>query len=174
MEYREIEELLTRYLEGETTLEEEALLKEHFSQPGIPPEQRDMQEMFRYFAKAEQEASARYDISAELNAIIDNEWKKETRSNFRRVYIWAGSAAAILAISFGIYKYQNKPVATVKDSFTDPKLAYIETKQALLLVSRAMNRHTTSLKYLARIDETFNRATKIAEIDKVVNSVKNK
>jgi len=174
MEYQRLEELLERYLEGQSTLEEEALLKEYFSQAGLPPEQKEMQELFRYFANAGQVAASPFDMRNELNAALESEWKKETGSRFRRIFLWVGSAAAVIALSFGIYKYQNKPGPIVKDTFTDPRLAYIETKRALLLVSRTMNRHTANLKYLAKIDESFKHASKIAEIDKVVNSVKNK
>ena len=174
MEYREIEELLNRYLEGESTLEEEAQLKEYFSRPGLSPEHHEMQEMFRYFAAANHEATPPFDINDELSAVIESEWKKENKNRFRRIIGWAASAAAVLAISFGIYSYLNKPQATIKDTFKDPRLAYLETKRALLLVSNTMNRNTASLKYLAKVDESFNHMKKIAEIDKVVNSVKNK
>jgi len=174
MEYSEIEELLNRYLEGETTLEEEALLREYFSQSGLSPKHLEMQEMFRYFADANHAAAAPFDITDELSAVIECEWKKETRNRFRHAFAWAGSAAAVLAISFGIYHYLNTSEATVKDTFKDPRMAYLETKRALLLVSNTMNRNTASLKYLAKVDESFNHIKKITEIDKVVNSVKNK
>jgi len=35
-----------------------------------------------------------------------------------------------------------------------------------------MNRNTASLKYLSEVDESFNHIKKVAEIDKVINSVK--
>ena len=174
MEYTRIEELLNRYLEGESTLEEESLLKEYFSQADLPQEHRGLQEMFRYFVQANQEAAPTFDMEHALNTAIEHNWKLETRNRFRHVIAWAGSAAAVLAISFGVYQHLNKPEAIVKDTFNDPKLAYFETKRVLMLVSRSMNRNTASLKYLSKVDESFNHMKKITEIDKVVNSVKNK
>jgi hypothetical protein len=174
MEYHEIEKLLNSYLEGESTLEEEARLKEYFSQPGLLPEYSEMKELFRFFTAAEKATAPDFNIKDDLINVIEIESRRETRNRFRLLIAWAGSAAAILLILFGIYQYIDKPEATVKDSFKDPKLAYIETKRALMLISNTMNRNTASLKYLAKVDESFNHMKKIAEIDKVVNSVKNR
>jgi len=173
MEYREIDELLNRYLEGETTLEEEVLLKDYFSRQDIDPKHLEWKEMFRFFAEDQKNSAPSFDTETELKAVIEGEWKKETRNRFRRIIAWAGSAAAILVLSFGLFNYLNKPKAPVKDTYTDSRLAYIETKRALMMVSKAMNRNTASLKYLSKIDDSFNQMKKIAQIDKVVNSVKN-
>jgi predicted anti-sigma-YlaC factor YlaD len=172
MEYHVIEEILNRYLEGETTLEEEAMLKEFFSRPELHPKYRELQEMFRYFSYTNKDSLPPFDATRELNAIIESEWKNETRNRFRRVYAWAGSAVAVLVLTFGLFQYLDKPEPPVKDTFADSRLAYIETKRALMKVSRAMNRNTASLKYLSKVDESFNQMKKIAKIDKVVNSVK--
>lgn len=174
MEYKEIEELLNRYFEGDTTLEEEARLKEYFSRQGLPPEQLPMQEMFRYFAEARLDSVPSFDIEGELNSLVEKEWKKDTRFRLWHKIAWAGSAAAVLAISFALYHNLNYQEPAVKDTFKDPRLAYIEAKRALLLVSNTMNRNSSGLKYLAKVDESFNHMNKIAKIDKVVNAAKNK
>jgi len=172
MEYQEIDELLNRYLEGETTLEEEILLKDYFSQPEIHPKHLEWQEMFRFFTEDHKESAPPFDTEAQLKTVIESEWKKETRTRFRRVLAWAGSAAAVLLLSFGLFNYLDKPKAPVKDTYTDSRLAYIETKRALMQVSKAMNRNTAKLKYLSKVDESFKHMEKVAEIDRVVNSVK--
>jgi len=174
MEYQEIEKLLNRYLEGETTLEEEALLKAYFSHADLPEKHREMQEFFCYLTDAKHESEPPFDVTYELNTLIEKKWNKETANRFSRVYAWIGSAAAVLVISFGLFQYMNKPEPGIKDTYKDPKLAYLETKQALLKVSRIMNRNTAKLKYLSNMDASFEQVQKIAKIDKVVNSVKNK
>jgi len=174
MEYAEINEFLNKYLAGETTLEEEALLREYFKRTDLPDDHPEMKEMFRYFVDAHQDTATPFDIADELNAVIENEQKKETRHRFRPLYAWIASAAAVLVISLGIYHSLNKPETIVKDTYKDPRLAYLETKRALLLISNTMNHNTADLKYLAKVDESFNHMKKIAEIDKIVNSVKNK
>ncbi len=178
MEYREIEEILNRYFEGECTLEEEAQLKHYFSKPALPAEQTEMKVLFQYFTEAKQDTAPPFDVSDNLNSLIEKEWKKETRNRFGRVLAWAGSAAAVIVLSLGIFQYTNKPEAIVKqtyikDTYQDPKLAYLETKRALLLVSRTMNRNTSNLKYLSKFDQSLRQVKKVGEIDKVINSVKN-
>jgi hypothetical protein len=173
MEYHAIEEILNRYLEGESTLEEEMLLKKYFSQDDLPQEQREMQEMFRYLTEAQKESAPPFDVTADLNSLIEKEWQKETRNRFRHVLAWVGSAAAVLVLAVGIFRYTSKPEYVIKDTYKDPKLAYAETKRALLKISRTMNHKTANLKYLSKIDESFKQVNKVAQIDKVVNSVKN-
>jgi hypothetical protein len=173
MEYNEIEKVLNRYLEGESTLEEEAKLREYFSQPGLTEDQVEFREMFRYFAEAKQDSTPAFDITNELNSVIESEFKKESVNRIRHWYAWAGSAAAVLIISFGLFQYLQKPESEIKDTYKDPKLAYIETRQALMKISKVMNKSTAKLKYLSNVDASIEQVQKIAKIDKVVNSVKN-
>jgi hypothetical protein len=173
MEYNKIEEILNRYMEGESTLEEEALLKEYFSQPHLQERHREMKDLFLYLNISQKESAPPFDVTTELNTLIEKEWKSETRGRFKRILAWAGSAAAVLVLTFGIFRYTNKPEYVIKDTYKDPKLAYAETKRALMLVSRTMNHSTANLKYLSKVDESFGQMKKISKIDKVVNSVKN-
>ena len=46
MDYKYIEQLLERYWEGETTLQEEAILRTFFSQPDMPDHLRKYQPLF--------------------------------------------------------------------------------------------------------------------------------
>ena len=48
MDYKYIEQLLERYWEGETTLQEETILKAFFSQPDIPENLRKYCDLFAY------------------------------------------------------------------------------------------------------------------------------
>ena len=83
MEYSRIEELLNRYLEGESTLEEEALLKGYLSQAEVLPEHLEMQEMFRYFARSNQEMTSTSDITHDLTELIEQEWKMHEDSLYK-------------------------------------------------------------------------------------------
>ncbi len=50
MNYQYIEQLLDRYWEGETTLEEEQILRTFFSQPDVPEKMRQYAPLFQYEA----------------------------------------------------------------------------------------------------------------------------
>ena len=53
MRKEEIQKLIDRYFEGETTLEEERRLYEFFQKDNIPAEFEEYTEMFRDFAAAD-------------------------------------------------------------------------------------------------------------------------
>jgi hypothetical protein len=174
MEYPEIEIILNSYLEGNSTLAEESILEEYFNGPDVAPHHDELRQLFRYYREARKESAPAFDVSSELNSLIEAEWKKETRHRFRSVIAWVGSAAALFILAFGMYRYTREANTYPADTFKDPKLAYLETKKALLLVSRTMNHNTVNLQYLSKVDESFDHLGKVAQIEKVVNSVKNK
>ncbi len=80
-----------------------------------------MKKLFNYFTEEQRETTPSFDITADLNSLIENEWKKETRSRFSRAAKWIGSAAAVLVLSFGIYQYMDKPEPAIKDTYNDPQ-----------------------------------------------------
>ena len=50
MNIREIEDLLKKYYEGETSLPDENRLRQFFMQPGVPDHLKPQQAVFRFFA----------------------------------------------------------------------------------------------------------------------------
>ncbi|NVO19194.1 MAG: phage holin family protein [Bacteroidetes bacterium] len=171
MEYQEIDRLLNAYLEGNLSLEEEKYLREFLLAENLPVEFRGFKEMFSYFAERTQETYPDFDLTAQLNTLVENEWQKENKTRFRKLLLLSGSAAAVLIIALTALFFLNKP-APVKDTFSDPKLAYMEAKRALLKVSLVMNRHNAKLKYLEKIDESFQKAGKLNKINEVLYTVK--
>ncbi len=69
MDYKYIEQLLERYWLGETTLQEEGILRTFFSQPDIPEGLRKYRELFTI----EREEPLGDDFDARILAMIDDE-----------------------------------------------------------------------------------------------------
>ena len=69
MDYKYIEQLLERYWQGETTLQEEGILRTFFSQPDIPEDLRKYRELFTI----EREEPLGDDFDARILAMIDDE-----------------------------------------------------------------------------------------------------
>lgn len=94
MDYKYIEQLLERYWEGETTLQEEAILRAFFSQPDMPDHLRKFQPLF----SMEKEEPLGDDFDARiLNSIGQKEPKAKTvtlASRLKPLF----KAAAIVAI----------------------------------------------------------------------------
>ena len=77
MDYKYINQLLDRYWKGETSLEEEEILRAFFSQDELPDELKPYQALFSYeMGEAKQEALGD-DFDQKMMAMIEDEYTKE-------------------------------------------------------------------------------------------------
>lgn len=157
---KQIQELLEKYYNGETTLEEERKLHWYFQTQDIPMHLKPDQEMFRYLYKQNRE-EASPDITEKLSRLID---EQAGRSRFilpvRSIRFISGIAATILIIlalwlSFGRDFMQQNRMGRFADTFDDPQLAYLETKKALLMVSEKLNIGTKELQHLKKYNQSI-------------------
>ena len=77
MDYKYINQLLDRYWKGETSLEEEEILRAFFSQDELPAELKPYQALFSYeMGEANQEALGD-DFDQKMMAMIEDEYTKK-------------------------------------------------------------------------------------------------
>ena len=77
MDYKYINQLLDRYWKGETSLEEEEILRAFFSQDELPAELKPYQALFSYeMGEAKQECLGD-DFDQKMMAMIEDEYTKE-------------------------------------------------------------------------------------------------
>jgi hypothetical protein len=133
MESVKIEKLVHKYLEAETSLEEEAILKNYFSQENIPLHLQEYQPMFTYFSQ-----------SAKLKST-----QKIALPQEKRKYHWLRIAA--IAIFFvSIFSVYQKNVNERKQA----QQAYADTQRALQMISFTLNKGNRAVAQL----ETFEKA----------------
>jgi len=157
---KHIEELLEKYYNGETNLEEERKLHWYFQTHEIPNHLKPDEEIFRYhYKQTTEEASP--DLTEKLSKLIDEEGRK---SRFilpvRTIRMISGIAASVLillALWIGIGRdfMQQRNLGKFADTYDDPQLAYVETKKALLLVSEKLNAGTKELQYLKKYNQSM-------------------
>ncbi|MFN7261181.1 MAG: hypothetical protein ACK5TU_14870 [Cyclobacteriaceae bacterium] len=155
MDSNELKELLEKYWNCETSLEEEQKLHSFF-RGSVPPEMNETAELFRYF-----ELQRRTKIEA---SGFDEEVKqkiKEHRPAGRSVKMYfnyariAAGIAVVAAAGFFIREEVRKAYpAETEDTFSDPRMALEETKKALMMISNSFNK---AHKEAAKI-EMFNEA----------------
>lgn len=141
MDYKNIAQLLEKYWEGETSLQEEATLKQYFNQEKVAEELQQYQPLFQFF-KEEQDMSISDDFEKRLLEQIQNESSVKIRKlNWMTSIRNIAAVAVILFGAFFLLKNINqtpvKPIAqgaTVK-IIDDEMEAYQATKAALLLLS---------------------------------------
>lgn len=160
MDYKEIRGLLEKYWEGDSSLEEEALLQNFFNsnQEELPEDLAEAAPMFLYFRH---KAEEKLHLQAEIPEFIP---VKKVRFNAGKTLAYAASLMIILAVGYFIRQQaqpeEKPPVATFKTrEIDDPERAYAETKKALLLLSVNLNKGTSQVQKLSY----FNEATTIIE-----------
>lgn len=143
MDYNKIENLLNRYLEGNTSLAEEKQLKDFFSENENVPENLQYGKLM--FSAFKEEKTLEYKKQLPL---------PKAKNNKKFLYISGIAASLIFALflTFSnidtdnekiIYAYYNgKPI-------TDKTLAEKYTKETLLLISQNLNNGTKNLNKLS-------------------------
>lgn len=137
MDYNRIKELLERYWEGETSLEEEAQLTAYFQQETIPAELERFRALFQFFGTEKTKVSQR------KTTVLPRPVVSSRKTRWMRRLAVAASIVAVATI--GLVQYNNQwgtPSTNVlaEDTYKDPDLAYQEAKAALLLVAKKLNK----------------------------------
>jgi len=158
MKPAEIIQLLTKYYDGNSTIEEERLLKEYFGRTGLPEELLEEQEIFRCYSsisnKDMPEPSA--DFELRIFAAIDREEQRTVIPGHRRLYsILSGVAAALLILAASYFFFDRRPY--IRDTYSDPEVAYAEAMKILHGVSSRMNEGTRALGQLTALQEETGR-----------------
>ena len=133
-----IEQLLEKYDNGETTLQEEQQLKNYFSQETVAPHLEMYKPLFTYFVINQQELFTK-DVPLETKP---NNW-----------YKWI-PVAAVAVIMLSVYF--NRPDQNLYGTYSpeDKELAYNEVKNSLEMISSHFNKGASSINYLNEVENT--------------------
>jgi hypothetical protein len=140
MDSNRINELLKKYWNCETSLEEEAELREHFKTSDIPEDLKETASLFQYFEESKKKSIT--DISFEGRVIQKIHTPSNKDGHIRRlVYnamrIAAGVVVVLAATWFIRNEIRSSDPAEVVDTYDDPKMAFEETKKALMMISKS-------------------------------------
>lgn len=154
MDSKQAEALVDKYLKGETSLEEEQLLKEHFdsAEAASSPERL----YFRYLTAKSAENPVPEQFEEEMIFLISGKEKKTGR-HLRPMNVWYAAASLVFLLAFGIlfrsqFSGKQQQIAVQTDTFEDPAIAFEETKRALLLISAKLNESSAYPAELSKFD----------------------
>lgn len=138
MDSSKLEQLLSKYWSGETTLEEEQQLREHFQHGEFPEELRETAAMFQYFENAKRKTLN--DITFDrtiIKKVSDTRKPAKVRNLVLNSMRIAAGVVVVMTATWFIRKEirQSTPQEMV-DTYDDPKLAFEETKKALMMISK--------------------------------------
>lgn len=141
MDSKHIEQLLEKYWNCETSLEEEQELKDFF-RSGNPPEGlKEAAALFRYFDQQQKKTVEEVSFDAEVKKKIraQKPWGKIIQLNY--IARIAAGLIVVMAATYFIREEVRKaypPEPT--DTYTDPRVAFEETKKALMMISKGFGK----------------------------------
>jgi len=155
MELSNIEKLLEKYFEGETTISEEKELKVYFTGETVPSHLERYKDLFQFFS-AESHITATRDIDIPVQ-----------KTNW---YKWVGVAASV-AIIAGLF-FTNTPTQPEElGTYEDPEIALQETKKILNMVSQLMNEGKKDLVYLNEFETAKQNLVYLNEFENTTNKL---
>lgn len=156
-----IEKLLEKYNEAETSVKEEAQLRAYFNGDDVAPHLEHYKPLFQYFSLAQEEQYTK-----------DVPLKPKKRTVF---YQWISVAAvAVLMLSIFIPNWSGGQ-KSLADYSQEEQQMYLEAKEALAMLSNNFNQGTTSLNTLNVASKNFNvgleKASHLTEFNQSTNKL---
>lgn len=140
MDCKNIKALLDKYWEGETSLEEEQVLRRYFNEEQVAKDLEAFRPLFLYLKQEKQQSSTQ-----SFEQLVQ---PTNVRFLWLKTAIAAASIVLVLLLGGLVYQENNRPAhklaaensALAKDTYKDPEQAYQEAKAALLLISKGLNK----------------------------------
>jgi hypothetical protein len=158
MDLKQVEQLLSKYWEGETSLAEEKQLQQFFSFGEVPAHLMVYRDLF-----VAQEITLNPDLGLDFDReVLDklNTNENSTRWNFIRI---AAVGLILIVTSIGFFKLNSttntQPIAQ-EDTFNNPEEALAETKKAFAMISVAFNKGQQPAMNIAKLDKTNQKVAK--------------
>jgi hypothetical protein len=153
MDSKRLEELLQRYWECETSLDEEQELRDYFCTEPVPEQWKEASTLFHYFEKQRQLAVKGNFEESVVSKIKAPKGRMMTLVQIS-LRIAAGVAVVLAAIFFVRQEIRKDSTEMVfEDTYDDPQKALEETKKALLMISKGFGRAETQAKKINMLNE---------------------
>jgi hypothetical protein len=171
MKTNEIKILLQKFFDGISTPEEEFILEEFFlsgkAHPGLETEERMFREMLNI-------RNEEIPVPEDLESLVLNRLaplQNMPSKNRSRVIYYMMSAAAVIVLLISSVVFLNRQDQSMVIS--DPQLAYAESREALEMVSSMLNRGTSGLNTLNKLNTAVEPLQNLTSIDKAANELAN-
>ena len=161
MNTKEIEGLLEKFYQGNSSLREEKLLRDFFQGRQIPAHLKSHQPLFTFFADEQRQVISNVDFEKQVTeqfAFRSAERQpKPMYPKRNRLLFMTGIAATILLLISLFYTFHHDIFNTDQsrnDSY-NTKLAYADANEALLIVSSNLNAGLKQVSRLQMVDKAM-------------------
>jgi hypothetical protein len=151
---KNINETLSKFYQGNSTLEEERFLREYFANQNIPEEFRVERELFLAYENNFSDDMG-IDFDSELTSAIaraDATKVIDIKKRNRYLIVYAAAASIAILLSLGLFFNQMKGDYVFSDTFDDPYLAMQETQRVLSLFGSKMQIAKSELENLEKLN----------------------
>ena len=161
MNTSEIEVLLEKFYEGNTSLQEEQTLRNFFLGTDVPAHLKLHQRMFHYFVMEQRQEAGDADLNQKFMAqVIEKPGEAlvvPLHSNRSRFLFIAGIAASILLLVGLFFTFQHAVFNRSKmlHGDQDPELSYANASEALMMVSGNLNTGIRQIEKLQMVDKAM-------------------
>ncbi|NJX16218.1 hypothetical protein [Tamlana crocina] len=150
-----IEKLLEKYENGETTLKEEQVLKHYFLSDTVAPHLEHYKPMFAYFSVSQQEQFTK-----------DIPLKTTRKFNYKWIAV-----AAVAVVMLGFYLNQSSNNTNELGTYEDPELAFNEFSKSMELISKKFNQGASTVGYLKEVDKGASALNYLNEIENTTSII---
>ncbi len=152
MDSKRLEELLQKYWDCETSLEEEQQLHEYFRNENVSEKLKATADLFHYFEQQKNKS-----VNEQFDKTILGRLKKPkgkvTNLLQTSLRIAAGVAVLVVAVFFVREEIRKNDTVAMEDTYDDPQKALEETKKALLMISKGFGRAEQQAKKINLLNE---------------------
>ena len=171
MAFGELRNLLDKYYDGDTSLQEEKEIRRLLKKTGNDSAFEIERQMFGVFEKVREKSAPPEDLNEEIMSSLESKWKGENVSRFGQPLRWIAGIAASFLLALFVWQNTGNQVISPKlvDTYQDEKKAYQATKDVLKLVSKTMKAESGKLSKLSKINENLSHVKKLKKLSKVKN-----
>jgi hypothetical protein len=149
MELANIEKLVIKYENAETTLQEEAVLRDYFLSGNVAPHLEEYQLMFTYFQTSQDET---------YNKTL--EFKTQKKRNYKWLSV-AASVVLLFSVYMGIPKEEDPITITSLDQLSvEQKFHYDQAQKALAMLSGNLKKGNEAVINLYTYEDSVNKIFK--------------
>jgi hypothetical protein len=150
MELNNIELLIEKYFQGETSIAEENELRTYFSSLNVAQHLEQYKPLFGYLSLAADQKFAQEIPLLAAHMFQDHDKKRNVA--------WLSIAASVVVLmGIGTYVYYNYEDANSNQdlgTYDDPEVAFRQTQKALALLSNNVNVGIESVQYIKEYQES--------------------
>ncbi|MDP1621493.1 MAG: hypothetical protein Q8M08_04050 [Bacteroidales bacterium] len=155
-----IEAILKRYYEGNTSLQEEKILRDFFQGQDVPAHLRSHQSMFAYYVEEQRQEINDPEFNNKVMERIAEEQPEQLmiriHPNRNRMMFIISVAASVLLLAGLFFVFQNDLFNTsLTKNGPNPEIAYADVSETLMVVSGNLNYGLKHVNRLQMVDKAM-------------------